>query len=405
MAKLGINATPSDRLHIVGDADEHALRVVVGGSTKLRVLSNGGTTLGVNNTAGTPTNGLYVHGNTGLGVSDPSDRLAVNGDVDIVGTAKIDALALGQSAVHSSAILDIASGDAGVLLPRMKTSQRDLIAAPAEGLLVYNTDNNQINVFRNAAWEVLTAELVGDGDSSIELDPGLDDGVVFSRSGTHRAKLLYKASDLPVLEFKNSSGNTLIGEDVADALTPSGALGSDNVFVGMNAGRYSVSTSHSVYLGRDAGQGNEDGNRNIFIGEAAGKLRQSSSDNIFIGFNAGNNNQNQSHNIFIGNESGNMTSGANNVHLGNSTNGVGDRCVYIGHAAAENGGGNDNVVVGYYAGRDHIQSANTILGVYAGEKAPTLYNNVLIGYEAGRGVSGSGSPGIGRMHHGRLPSW
>jgi len=336
--KFGINATPTDRLHVVSNVDEHALRVVVGGSTKMRVLSNGGTTIGVNNTAGTPANGLYVHGNIGLGVSDPTDRLAVNGDVDIDGIAKVNGIAVGHSSIHSSAILDIASFSAGVLLPRMKAYQRDLIVNPVEGLLIYNTDSGQFNIYRNSEWRSLTAILAGDGDSSIELDPGVEDGVVFYKSGTQRAKLIYKSSDIPVLEFNNSFGNTLIGEDVGDALTPSGALGSDNVFIGKNAGRYSIGTAHAVYIGRDAGQGNEDGNRNIFIGEAAGQLRQSSSDNIFIGFNAGNNNVNKSNNIFIGNESGNTTSGANNVHLGNNTNGFGDRSVYIGHAASENAG-------------------------------------------------------------------
>ena len=47
---------------IIALATENALRVKVGDATKLRVLANGGTTLGANNTAGTPTDGLYIHG-------------------------------------------------------------------------------------------------------------------------------------------------------------------------------------------------------------------------------------------------------------------------------------------------------------------------------------------------------
>ena len=59
--KLGVNSSnPSDRVQINSDAGEDALRVVVDGSTKLRVWSNGGTAIGSNNNA-TPDNGLYVH--------------------------------------------------------------------------------------------------------------------------------------------------------------------------------------------------------------------------------------------------------------------------------------------------------------------------------------------------------
>lgn len=86
---VGINNTsPTDRLHVSASSGQDALRVQVNGQTKLRTFKNGGTTIGVNNTSGTPTDGLYVHGNTGLGVSNPDDKLAVEGDVNIDGAIK-----------------------------------------------------------------------------------------------------------------------------------------------------------------------------------------------------------------------------------------------------------------------------------------------------------------------------
>lgn len=78
-------AFPSDALHVVSAANDDPLRVQVGTATKLRVLNNGGTTIGNNNTSGTPANGLYVDGNTGLGVSNPADKLSVNGNINITG--------------------------------------------------------------------------------------------------------------------------------------------------------------------------------------------------------------------------------------------------------------------------------------------------------------------------------
>jgi len=44
---------------------------------------------------------------------------------------------------HASAMLDVTSTDKGVLIPRMTATQRDAISNPANGLLVYVTDDNQ----------------------------------------------------------------------------------------------------------------------------------------------------------------------------------------------------------------------------------------------------------------------
>jgi hypothetical protein len=90
--KMGINTSPSDRFHVKALPGEDALRVQIGGQTKLRVLQNGGTTLGTNNESGTPENGLYVQGNTGLGVSNPSDKLAISGDMNITGEVKANSV-------------------------------------------------------------------------------------------------------------------------------------------------------------------------------------------------------------------------------------------------------------------------------------------------------------------------
>lgn len=86
---IGIGtSSPTDALHVVGTANDDPLRVQVGTATKLRVLNNGGTSLGANNTSGTPANGLYVQGNTGLGISNPAEKLAVGGDIFVSGQIK-----------------------------------------------------------------------------------------------------------------------------------------------------------------------------------------------------------------------------------------------------------------------------------------------------------------------------
>jgi hypothetical protein len=55
----------------------------------------------------------------------------------------------------ASAIVDIRSTTRGFLPPRMTTAQRDAIASPAAGLLVYNTTTNAWNGWNGTSWVVL----------------------------------------------------------------------------------------------------------------------------------------------------------------------------------------------------------------------------------------------------------
>jgi hypothetical protein len=57
----------------------------------------------------------------------------------------------------ASAILDITSTTKGVLLPRMTTTQKNAIATPATGLVVYDTTLNKLAVYTGAAWETVTS--------------------------------------------------------------------------------------------------------------------------------------------------------------------------------------------------------------------------------------------------------
>lgn len=60
---------------------------------------------------------------------------------------------------HPSSILDIESTSQGVLTPRMTTLQRTGISAPANGLLVYDTDQGAFYYFENSIWNKLQSEI------------------------------------------------------------------------------------------------------------------------------------------------------------------------------------------------------------------------------------------------------
>jgi hypothetical protein len=57
----------------------------------------------------------------------------------------------------SSAILNVNSTTQGVLFPRMTTTQKNAIASPATGLVVYDNTLNKLSVFTGATWETVTS--------------------------------------------------------------------------------------------------------------------------------------------------------------------------------------------------------------------------------------------------------
>ncbi|MFM8489361.1 MAG: hypothetical protein ACKOCH_23760 [Bacteroidota bacterium] len=53
---------------------------------------------------------------------------------------------VGTGTPDGSALLEVQSGTGGVLLPRMTQTQRDAIASPATGLMLYNTSTRCLEV-------------------------------------------------------------------------------------------------------------------------------------------------------------------------------------------------------------------------------------------------------------------
>lgn len=62
---------------------------------------------------------------------------------------------IGTSSPTSSALLHLNSTTKGLLIPRMSTTERNAIASPAEGLLIYNLTSNELNQRQNGAWKIL----------------------------------------------------------------------------------------------------------------------------------------------------------------------------------------------------------------------------------------------------------
>jgi len=62
---------------------------------------------------------------------------------------------IGSNTTFASAIFAITSTTRGFLPPRLTTTERDLIATPAAGLMIYNTTTNRPNFYDGSAWVAL----------------------------------------------------------------------------------------------------------------------------------------------------------------------------------------------------------------------------------------------------------
>lgn len=108
------------------------------------------------------------------------------------------ALWLGTTAGAVSAILDLTSTTRGLLLPRLTTTQRDAVVSPTNGLAVYNTALDTLDVYAASAWQSLTFRVpeimsqVGMGTNGADAanDIDFEGGTCTSEDAAHATRVL-----------------------------------------------------------------------------------------------------------------------------------------------------------------------------------------------------------------------
>lgn len=95
-----------------------------------------------------------------------------------------------------SAVLDIQSLVKGVLLPRMTSTQRELISNPAEGLIVYDTNTKSFHYYTSDGWLELAFNAPTEG-RSIFVTPTSLDGSSFSGSASRGTAGSHRTANMP----------------------------------------------------------------------------------------------------------------------------------------------------------------------------------------------------------------
>lgn len=308
------------------------------------------------------------------------------------------------STAGTSALLDVKSTDKGLLIPRMSKAQKNAIASPATGLLVFQNapDSTGFYYYNGSSWLWLTT--TNQQDTFAWKSRG--------NAGTTTASNFFGTTDNVPLSFRQN--NTWLGRwdrttrnfYIGDSTGIKGTSATNNVAFGNKALQENTTGIDNIAIGANAMRKNTAGSRNTVFGESALSVQSYdpgfayASDNTAIG-----------HSALLSNQPNSTGSGFKNVAVGNDAmyaNTIGSENTVVGVSAMrENTSGSANTAVGRSAQRlaksgdansyfgytagfsDSVSSGNTGLGAY------TLYNygytgdgyNTAVGYNASRYVT------------------
>ena len=260
------------------------------------------------------------------------------------------------SSPDASAMLDVKSDMAGILIPRMTEAERNVITAPATGLMIYQTDNIAgFYHYDGTDWKT-----IGSGAFSIDdlLDGKSDGSSVFLGvgSGTN--------------DDGSGNKNVAVGLNSLNANT----TGDNNTAIGSDALRLNTSGRYNTAYGSAALINNTSGTYNTADGAAALYKNTIGAYNTALGYYSLYSNTNGSYNVSLGYYANrNRTSGKFNVVTGASSgyyNTSGYNNISLGYAADYyNTSGSDNTVIGFKAGfgtSGVIRSGDIFIGYKAG---------------------------------------
>lgn len=115
---------------------------------------------------------MYGSGGLGFGIGTSSTQLrfyiydtskhfaffaTVAGTTQLFTIKGTGQVGINNSTPHTSAILEITSTTQGLLIPRMSTSQKTAISAPATGLMVYDNTLNEMCFYNGSTWRTITS--------------------------------------------------------------------------------------------------------------------------------------------------------------------------------------------------------------------------------------------------------
>lgn len=174
---------------------------------------------------------------------------------------------IGTSTPAGSAILHLNSTAKGFLPPVMSTTDRGNISTPANGLIIFNSTENKLNLY-NGTWYALPLATSGAAGITLGQYSGLNSqsstGIAIGQNAASQSQGAYAVALGTEAGYQNQANSSI-------------AIG--------YASGYTNQNSNSIALGSFAATHNQ-GHSSIAIGYNAGTLSQSNQ-NVAIGYGAG----------------------------------------------------------------------------------------------------------------------
>jgi hypothetical protein len=270
---------------------------------------------------------------------------------------------IGTKNPNSSAILDLESADKGLLIPRLTIEKRNNILSPADGLMIYQTNEKSGFYFYNGSgWKPLA-----EGEAkSVALDAA--NWSKTGDAGTDAANNFLGTTDNQPLVFRtnnvksgylSSNENTFFGYVSGGSTTSS--TGTFNTGFGFNTLGSNSTGSFNVALGSNALSSNTFGGRNVGLGAYALADNIVGTFNMAIGVNALKKNVSGSGNMAIGSQALYNNNGEGNVGIGTD-------------AGFSNTSGSGNIFIGLSAGYSETTS-NKLYIANTNTTTPLIYGD------------------------------
>ncbi|MFI5220377.1 MAG: tail fiber domain-containing protein [Bacteroidia bacterium] len=192
-------------------------------------------------------------------------------------------IGVNNPAPDASALWDMVSTDKGILIPRMTSAQRNGIASPANGLLVYDNTLGKFYFFNGTIWLPIGGNL----GWSLTGDAGTSPATNFLGT-TDSQSLLIKVNNVQAGFLDDNDGvflgrNTFLGKSAGFSNT---VTGYDNTFIGTKAGYSNTTGTLNTAVGAKALQTSTTAFSNVAIGREAMQLSVTASQNTAVGTGA-----------------------------------------------------------------------------------------------------------------------
>jgi Flp pilus assembly pilin Flp len=202
-------------------------------------------------------------------IQDLQDVLSESNDASNKAVFNVKRQSIGQLALDTSAVLDVASVTQGFLPPRMTAAQRDLIYSPAAGLMIWCLDcgsNGQLQVFNGSQY----TDIIGGQRAIFKVQLGADidgeaaedisgnsvslssDGTIMAIAASYNDGNGSNAGHVRIYEDSSGTwvqlGSDIDGEAANDRSGHSVSLSSDGTIVAIGAPRNDGNGSNAGHV-------------------------------------------------------------------------------------------------------------------------------------------------------------